>query len=392
MLYKFIFLQIIIYLFISPFARVSIGGTLADYHFGIAIIFIAVFYISGIVFRVKKITHPSRSDVIELNTETSYKWLLILAWILACIMISFDYGLSNRRIGTEIAAELFAGIPYYVLFVFRSLEISLAFLMSLVIINLSDSSKSRSKNMLLVFSMGVALFLLGASSSRSALGIFFITILLIIQNKFSSKKFKKLIISAGTVALIIFITVTTSRISAEKNIDMDEYFSSDILQRVDGLEVVSKIINKYGYQITGINASVALNPIISLIPFLDKSRELKIDALTTVKSVILEQELDSKFRDVNSFVILDAYYCGGIIGVVFVASLIAYLSRLVDAKVGATSNWIFQIFLVAVIVNFVSMERETIGIFISIARDWVILCAVAFVFLSRAKIANQIIK
>jgi hypothetical protein len=172
----------------------------------------------------------------------------------------------------------------------------------------------------------------------------------------------------------------------------NEYLSSEVLQRVDGLEVVSQIIDKYGYQMTGVNVSAALNPITSLIPFLDRAKELKADALTTVKAVILEQELDSKSRDVNSFIILDTYYCGGILGVALVAIIIAYFSRLVDKKIGVTSNWVFQIFLVAIIINFVIMERESVGIVISIARDWLILCVVAFLLLSRKATVHQQIK
>jgi oligosaccharide repeat unit polymerase len=389
MLYRFIFLQVVVYLFASPLVRVSMGANFSEYHFGIAIIFASFFCISGTVFRPKSNIYLSHSSVIELDTTVSYKWLLIFAWLIACILISLEYELSNRRIGTENAAELFAGIPYYVLFIFRTLEISVAFLTSLVLTNLIDLKKLRIKNILLLCTIGVTLFLLGVSSSRTAVGLFLINILILIQNEFPLKKFKKLIIASGIAAVVVFVAVTASRFNAGINTEMDEYFSSDILQRVDGLEVVSKIIDKYGYQMTGINAAAALNPIISLVPFLDKSTELKTDALTTVKSVILQQEFDSKFRDVNSFVILDAYYCGGLIGVAFIASLIAYLSRMVDAKIGVTSNWIVQIFLVAIVVNFVSMERETIGIFISIIRDWVIMCVVTFVFLSRAKIVKQ---
>jgi hypothetical protein len=125
---------------------------------------------------------------------------------------------------------------------------------------------------------------------------------------------------------------------------------------------------------------------------LDRAKELKADALTTVKAVILEQELDSKSRDVNSFIILDTYYCGGILGVTLVAILIAYFSRLADKKIGITSNWIFQIFLIAIIINFVVMEREAVGMVISIVRDWLILCIVALVLLSRTATVHRRIK
>lgn len=392
MLFKFVSFQVIIYLFVAPLMRVFLGKNIYEYHFGVALIFVFFFALSGLIFKQKKSTFMYRVEVFKLDIAKSYKWLMLLAWIVACALISFKYGLFDRRIGTEVVAELFASIPAYELIIFRILEISLAFLMSCVLLNFSDKKNSFIKNGSLFLALMFAFFVLGAGSSRSATGLFMISILLIVQNKFEPETLLRLLYKAGLFAGFIFLAVTASRMSLNEDASANEYFSSEVLQRVDGLEVVSQIIDKYGYQMTGINASAALNPITSLIPFLDRAKELKADALTSVKSVILEQELDSKFRDVNSFIILDAYYCGGILGVVFVAILIAYFSRLVDKKIGVTSSWIFQIFLVAIIINFVVMEREAVGMVISITRDWLILCVVAFLLLSRKATVHQRIK
>ena len=392
MLFKVVFLQITIYLFIAPLVRVFLGKDINEYHFGIALFFAFFFAIGGLIFRGKKSTYLHRIDVFKLDAETSYKWLIIIAWIAVCTLISFSYGLSDRRIGTEVVAELFASIPPFELMIFRVLEIALAFLMSCVLLNFSDDKNSFIKNSSLFLALLFAFFILGAGSSRSAAGLFVLSILLMVQNKFEPKTLLRLLYKAGIFAGLIFFAVTASRMSTNDDTNVSEYFSSEVLQRIDGLEVVSQIIDKYGYQMTGVNASAALNPITSLIPFLDRAKELKADALTTVKSVILEQELDSKSRDVNSFIILDTYYCGGILGVAFVAILIAYFSRLVDKKIGVTSNWIFQIFLVAIIINFVVMEREAVGMVISIVRDWLILCVVALFLLSRTTTVHQRIK
>jgi hypothetical protein len=392
MLFKFVFFQIIVYLFIAPLARVFFGKNINEYNFGVAIVFAFFFAITGLIFREKKLAYSHRIDVLKLDIATSYKWLIIIAWIAVCTLISFSYGLFDRRIGTEVVAELFASIPPFKLMIFRVLEISLAFLMSCVLLNFSDKKNSFMKNCSLLLAMLFAFFILGAGSSRSATGLFMISILLIVQNKFESKTLLRLLYKAGFFAGIIFFAVTVSRMSLYEDTSANEYLSSEVLQRVDGLEVVSQIIDKYGYQMTGINVTAALNPITSLIPFLDRAKELKADALTTVKAVILDKELDSKSRDVNSFIILDTYYCGGILGVAIVAIVIAYFSRLVDRKIGVTSNWIFQIFLVAIVINFVIMEREAVGIVISIARDWLILCVVAFLLLSRTVTVHQRIK
>jgi oligosaccharide repeat unit polymerase len=392
MLFKVVFLQITIYLFIAPLARILLGKEIKEYHFGIALIFVFFFLISGLIFRGKRPKYLHRIDVLKLDTEKNYKWLIIIAWIAVCTLMSFTYGLSDRRIGTEVVAELFASIPPFELMIFRVLEIALPFLMSCVLLNFFDNKNSVTKNSGLVLAIVFAFFILGAGSSRSATGLFMLSILLMIQNKFEPKTLLRLLYKAGIFAGVIFFAVTASRMSANDDVSVNEYFSSEVLQRVDGLEVVSQIIDKYGYQMTGINTSAALNPITSLVPFLDRAKELKADALTTVKAVILEQELDSKSRDVNSFIILDTYYCGGILGVTLVAILIAYFSRLADKKIGITSNWIFQIFLIAIIINFVVMEREAVGMVISIVRDWLILCIVALVLLSRTATVHRRIK
>lgn len=392
MLFKFVLLQVTIYLFVAPLARVFLGKNISEYHFGIAFIFAFFFALTGLIFKEKHATHTYRIDAFKLDVARSYKWLVIIGWIVVCTLISFNYGLFDRRIGTEVVAELFASIPPLELMAFRILEISLALLMSCVLLNFSERKNSFLINSSLFMAILFAFFVLGAGSSRSATGLFLISILLIVQNKFEPKKLIRLLYKAAFFAGIIFLAVTASRMSLNEDASVNDYFSSEVLQRVDGLEVVSQIIDKYGYQMTGVNASAALNPITSLIPFLDKAKELKAEALTTVKSVILEQELDSKSRDVNSFIVLDTYYCGGILGVTLVAILIAYFSRLVDKKIGVTSNWIFQIFLIAIVINFVVMEREAVGMVISIIRDWLILCVVALFLLSRRATVHQRIK
>ena len=392
MLFKVAFLQIFVYLFIAPLTRIFLGKDIKEYHFGIALIFLFFFAMGGLIFREKRPIYLNRIDVLRLDTKTSYKWLIIIAWIAVCTFISFTYGLSDRRIGTEVVAELFASIPPFELMIFRILEISLAFLMSCVLLNFFDNKNSVIINCGLFLALVFAFYILGAGSSRSAAGLFMLSLLIIVQNKFEPKTLLRLFYKAGIFAAFIFLVVTASRMSANDDVNVNEYFSSEVLQRIDGLEVVSQIIDKYGYQMTGINASAALNPLISLIPFLDRAKELKADALTTVKSVILEQELDSKFRDINSFIILDSYYCGGIFGVAFVAILIAYFSRLVDKKIGITSSWVLQIFLVAIAINFVVLEREAVGMIVSIVRDWLIICAVAFLLLSRKAIVHQRIR
>lgn len=384
MLYKISFLQIFIYLFLAPLIRLALDKDITDYHFGIAFIFLFSFMIVGYLFRQKKHRISPPINIFIINSKKNYKWVLITIWIFLCAVISYKYSLYNRRIGTEVAAELFANISPTELIPFRTLEISLSFLMSIILLNINEKKYSFPINFFLLIIIIFAFVILGASSSRSATGLFILSVLLINQNKISTKKLFRLSYQSAAVAGIVFFVVTLFRLStASDNGNLDDYIAAEVLQRMDGLEIVSKIIDKYGYHLAGINLNSIMSSLIAMIPFSDEAVQLKLTAYTTVKAVILDQELDSQFRDINSFIILDSYYWGGILGVTGIGGMIAYFSRLVDKRIGVTSEWIFQLFLVSIVINFVVLEREAIGIIFSVMRDWIVLCFMSIIFLSR---------
>lgn len=384
MLYLIGITEILIYLFIAPLVRAWVDKDIGEYNFGIAISFLVFFLFGGLLasgnYKVKK----CRKDIFLIPKITSFKWFFIISWMLASIAISFGYELYNRRIGTASAAELFASIPLLQLVIFRSLEVSIPFIASLVVLNFySDKKINFNVVAVAVFLVGT-IFLLGASGSRSWIGLIFLMVLILIQNKLPKRIFRDLILKSALVSVFVFFGVTTLRVNSGDDRAWVEYVSAEVLQRVDGLEVVSQIIDKHGYHVFGINSSSLFNPIISAIPFLDAATQIKSEALTTVKSVILDEEFLSELRDVNSFLLLDVYYWGGVIGVALAAIAVGFLSRLVDLRIGVTTGWIYQLFLVSVAVNLVILEREAVGIFMSVIRDWIVLCFISCVFLSRS--------
>lgn len=384
MLYIIAITEILIYLFVAPFVRTLVDKEMAEYSFGIAIFFLVFFLFGGLLAGGLDKVKKYRKDIFLVPKITSFKWFFIIAWMLASIAISFGYELYNRRIGTASAAELFANIPPLYLVIFRSLEVSIPFLASLVILNFYSDNRIKFNVVAVAVVLVGTIFLLGAGGSRSWIGLIFLMVLILIQNKLPKRIFHALILKSALVSIFIFFGVTALRINSGDDRDWAEYVSAEVLQRVDGLEVVSQIIDKHGYHIFGINSFSLFNPIISAIPFLEATAQIKSEALTTVKSVILNEEFQSGLRDVNSFLLLDVYYWGGLIGVALAAIAIGFFSRLVDLRIGVTTGWIYQLFLVSVAVNLVILEREAVGIFMSVIRDWIVLCFISCVFLSRS--------
>lgn len=390
MLYFVAIIEILIYLFVAPLMRIVVDKDLSEYSFGIAIFFLVFFLLGGLLAPKRHGVVNNRKDNFLIPEVTDFKWFLIVAWMLAVIAISFTYKLYDRRIGTESVAELFAGIPFLQLVIFRSFEIFTPFIASLVVLKFyADKKNNFNVVTIAVIFVGVV-FLLGAGSSRSWIGLIFLVVLILIQNKLPKSIVSRLILKSFIVSIFVFIVVTLLRLGSGDDRPFDEYVSAEVLQRVDGLEVVSQLIDKHGYHVFGVNASAIANPVISVIPFLDAAVQLKLEALTTVKSVILDEEFQSGMRDVNSFILLDVYYWGGLFGVALAAVIVGFFSRLVDLRVGQTRNWVYQIFLISLAINLVILEREAVGIFISVIRDWIILCGISWIFLCRPTSLNLI--
>jgi hypothetical protein len=208
-------------------------------------------------------------------------------------------------------------------------------------------------------------------------------VVVILQNRIQRKTLAKLAAYLFVGGLIIISTVTAFRLMNESKRDLSQYIETEFFQRLDGLEVASKLVGIHGYQPFGINTSAAIYPIISQFPFSQKAVELKAEGLTTVKASILSNELGEVTRDVNSFVVLDAYYLGGLLGVGCTGFLVGLLSRLIDRSIALSKSWVMFVGMVAIAINLIILEREILGMATSIVRDFVILTfAYIMVFLN----------
>jgi hypothetical protein len=109
----------------------------------------------------------------------------------------------------------------------------------------------------------LAFFITGGASSRIALGLYLIMVLIINQNLIDTKQLKKMSFYFILFAIFMYSVVTFLRILSGDSRDLSTYVSAEILQRLDGLEIISRLVELYGYKFTGIKPIAILNTLIS---------------------------------------------------------------------------------------------------------------------------------
>jgi hypothetical protein len=232
----------------------------------------------------------------------------------------------------------------------------------------------------------MALVLSGLAFSRSQAFFLLACTAIMLQNSFTRRQFRKLLVSTAMAATMVFVLVSVYRLTVNPIDNFSEHFSEEILKRVDGLELISLLIETYGYPLTGVNTSAVAVPVVSSIPFLPAAAELKANALTTIKSFILANEFGSMQRDTNSFVIVDIYYWGGIVGLMLSAVLLGCAAKKVDERILLSKGIAMNSLFFALACNIVYLEREFITILIGTARDFTIYTAIFFVICKKPKI------
>lgn len=381
MLFAFCLLQIAVYLFLAPVLRAEFGAdrTLSEYYFFLSLLFLASFLIGALAQR--RLLKPKPLTSAYNLSLTDRGGLVFIAWSAIYIFVAVENSLYNRRIGTESAAELFASINPGVLITFRVFEVLMPVWLVAAISKAHSAKRFSSVDSLCLVMLVIAIACSGIAYSRSQLFLFLMTTVVMAQHLVPRRALRKVLILSALGGGLVFALVSMSRWSSEEVIDPQRYLEREVLTRVDGLEIVSDLYSWYGPTMFGVDSTAALNPLISSIPFLPGAQELKVDALTTVKSMILDSEYHSSARDVNAFVVLDAFYWGGLSAVALTGVLLGFFARLVDAKIGRYSSALTQAFLFAVAANIIIMERESLSMALGIARDFVIYaCALLFMF------------
>lgn len=386
MLFNICLIQIALYLFVSPIIRIGLGDDVVNYSFAVALLFTFLFIVAGIKSKSNKNLPVSSENQLLISTNGA---IIVSFWALLYIAISLRHGLMNRRIGTHEAAILFSEIPVVELIIFRAFELLFPLLISYLIIKIIKFKLSV-PDKLLALSLVVALALSGVIFSRTHLLFILICTAVILQNSLNRGQFRKLLTFAVVAGVLMFVLVSAYRFTHDPPDNLSAFISDSILKRSDGLELISLLIEIYGYPLTGVNPSAITPPIISSIPFLPLADDLKASALTTVKSNILAFEFSSPLRDTNSFVIVDVYYWGGVIGLMLSAIFLGLITTKIDQKILISKSLLINSLLIASAGNIIIMEREFIGILIGMARDFIIFAVVLFIICKKPKIRTNI--
>lgn len=381
MLYNLCLLQIAVYLFASPLIRQGLGVDATEYSFGIAALFTLLFVAAGIASRSKRRLRGSIDHQLVVSLRGS---IILIAWAILYSALSLKHGLINRRIGTHEAALLFSEIPVFDLIVFRIFELLLPFIIAHLIIKTIKFRLNMTDKCLTLF-IGLALALSGLAFSRSQAFFLLASSVIILQNSLNRRQFRKLLTSTAITAIAIFALVSIYRLTSDSAESFNSHLSDEILKRIDGLELISLLVQMHGLSLTGVNPSSAVAPVLSSIPFLPAAVELKANASTTVKSIILALEFGSLQGDTNSFVIVDVYYWGGVVGLMFSAIFLGYATKKVDEKIFISKGVVMNSIFIALACNIIYMEREFINMLIGIGRDFLIYTAIFMILCKRPK-------
>lgn len=382
MLYKICLFQILVYLLFIPITRQVLEDHPESYSYFAALFFLLSFIVGGIIFFQRKGIQIYALQVNNFSIKLGGR-LLIAAWSSVYITISINYGLFNRRIGTESAAELFASIPLGALVVFRSFELILPYFFGVFIFQIYDKGKLSAIDKIAAIMLVFGFIFSGATNSRSQTFFILAIAVVLVQNVITKEKIKKLLRISFLIAVLVVFFVSLSRLMSIDGGIADGYYTREFLVRLDGLEVISRLIDENGISLFGLNSSAIVSPIISSIPFLSAANELKAAALTTVKSNLIFQEFGSLQGDINSFVLLDPYYWGGMVGVLVAGFLIGLFASWADRNVGIASKLVWHALAVAIVGNIIYMEREFISMLLSIIRDWFIFYIFMKLFLQK---------
>ena len=223
MLYYFSFVQIFIYLFAIPAIRLIFYQVEIDYAWAISFTFMTSFLAAGFLFSFLKRNNIRASNELLRFHFSKVGLFFVFTWVTICIVISLQYELYNRRIGTENAAELFASIPIIILLLFRSLELALPMLIALIVIKIADGMRLVRSEIYITMLLLAAFLSLGAASSRSATGLFLILVLVICQNRIPKYLFRKVILYFLLFGGVFFLGVTVVRSIDNVERNFDEY-------------------------------------------------------------------------------------------------------------------------------------------------------------------------
>lgn len=366
-----VLLQIIAYLFVSPIL-ISLAGDSEGYRFDISLIFLVSFCI-GLALVRQSSWRVSATDLKSYPYIPVQMKLASIVIALLYIHTVIEYGLLDRRQGSEVMALVFAGLPLMQLAILRIFEILFYPMLFIILVGL-QYDRSKLLRVLLVAYLCAFPFT-GVLDSRAKLlmPIIYYYMLFIAPRPAWNPISRKIFISFCLLAVIGVLIIAAIRLGDPT--DISGYVLADFVSRLDGLEFSSKLARNGTSSLWGtLDLNVFLN-FVSAVPFLDSATELKAAGMTSSKNYLLQEILGSSQFDVNNSIITDLYYFGGYFFLVVGGMFYGYLVKRFDLVMKSNRIWKGRAslaFMMSFMINAFRFESDYFGMILSVFRDFFI--------------------
>jgi len=378
-----LYLQLFVYLLLAPGLLYYLGEN-HFFFYDIAVVTIAAFS-AGVFFESSLDKKPSPGNFVPSITKPLHAAIILLSILYVFVVLSND--LFYRRLGTEVMASLYAGLPLYQLLVLRIYEIIFlpCFLLMLLEARFLPSQKSIISNISKIF-LFAGFLCTGVGDSRMRF-IIPISLYLIFfyfpgKNRGDINGFVKIFV--GVFSTIAVSIVAMSRV--DFFYDLYSYLVSDVLKRLDGLELISRISIAGYIPFSGTLDFLVFSNFVASIPFLEDATELKAAGMTSSKQYLLKYILGVNEIDMNNSFVTDLFYFGGypllVIGSAGYGFLVKKVDTLLKGEAWLGSRAMLAM-LMAFVINAFKIEMDFFGTILDILRDipiiYIFLIGVSFV-------------
>jgi hypothetical protein len=313
---------------------------------------------------------------------------MIALGIFYCLF-SLQYGLLNRRQGSELMAQVFATLPLYVLLVVRIYEIIL--IPMIVLFIYAGSSISRTQKFLFGAIVLISIPFMGIDDSRGRLLVFGISVLVFMNYKAIFKALKSSWrVYAVTIGIIASFYIISQRRASAYGRAIDFYIE-EILNRLDGMKVVVELRDFRQLNFWGSWDFNIFSPMLSKVPFLEAGRELKLIGRTSSKQYLLQDVLGTKALDSANSMVTDPVYLGGLVLVIISFFVLGRLIRRFDSRIERgelLNNPLTAATMFAFGLSFVMIENDLFGALATFVQNFIVCLLLVLIGCKRQDVVS----
>ncbi len=301
-------------------------------------------------------------------------WIFILLWVLVYAYVSINFGLLNRRQGSEFMAELYASVPLWALAILRGYELLLVPI--ILIYGFAARAELGYQRLIVGLALLASLPFMGIADSRGRLLVIAIYIVCFIPAPrfFGYLTRNVRIYIGGALALGAFFFYSFQRSS--QYYSLNDYLLVEVYSRLDGLNIVTQLRDANLLPNFGQFDLAMFEPLISKIPFLEAAQTAKLLGRTSSKQYYIQDLLKSARLDDSNSLVADPMYFAGIAGVIGAFLLLGLAIRRFDrfiASDGMFVRWLSTIVAMAFVTSFAVFENDFVGAFAAFVQTAAVL-------------------